>query len=43
MLNIHDVCGDGVDEILKISMIKESLDNLSVVIIAFKNFLKFIE
>jgi hypothetical protein len=41
--NINDICGQSVERILKAAMAKESLDNLSVVMIAFKNFTKMFE
>ena len=37
-VNINEVCGESVDRLLKTAMFKESLDNLSVVMICFKNF-----
>lgn len=36
--NVHSLCGNIVDGILKYSMKKMSYDNVSAVIIAFKNF-----
>jgi dihydroxyacid dehydratase/phosphogluconate dehydratase len=41
--NVNEICGDIAERVIKASMIKESLDNLSVVVIAFKNFAKYIE
>jgi hypothetical protein len=35
--NINEICANGVDNVLRKAMMKESLDNLSVVMIAFKN------
>ena len=37
-VNINEVCGESVDRLMKTVMYKESLDNLSVVMICFKNF-----
>ena len=36
--DIHQLCAKIVDAIIKFSMKKESVDNVSVVFIAFKNF-----
>lgn len=36
--SINNICGDCVDKVLKTAMQRESLDNLSVVMIAFQNF-----
>ena len=36
--NIHELCGKITDAILKYSMEKDSVDNVSVIFIAFKNF-----
>ena len=36
--DIRDLCGKIVDGIIKLSMQKQSIDNLSVIFIAFKNF-----
>lgn len=36
--DIKDVCGKITDGIIKLSMQKQSIDNLSVIFIAFKNF-----
>lgn len=37
------VCGAAVDKVITYSMEKESLDNLSVVVISFNNLTKFVE
>ena len=37
---IHQNCGAAVEQILKASVAEKSLDNITVVIIAFKNFRK---
>ena len=42
-MSIHEICGYMAELILKESMARESLDNLSVVFIAFKNFQKYID
>ena len=36
--NIRELCGKITDGIIKLSMQKQSIDNLSVIFIAFKNF-----
>ena len=36
--NIHELCGKITDAIIKYSMEKKSVDNVSVIFIAFKNF-----
>ena len=36
--NIHQLCVKIVDAIIKFSMQKDSVDNVSVIFIAFKNF-----
>eukprot|EP00347_Sterkiella_histriomuscorum_P023809 403333314 len=41
--NINEISGQCVERVLKAGMVKESLDNLSVVMIAFKNFTKFVD
>ena len=38
--NIHKQCGVGVDMVMKTSLVRRSLDNVTVVIIAFSNFEK---
>jgi protein phosphatase PTC2/3 len=40
---VNEVCGYSAERVIRACMIKESLDNLSVIIIAFKNFSKYIE
>lgn len=37
------VCGAGVDAVMRAAMQQESTDNLSVVILAFKNFVPFLK
>ena len=36
--NIRELCGKITDGIIKYSMLKQSVDNVSVIFIAFKNF-----
>ena len=36
--NIHQACASITDAIIKFSMAKDSVDNVSVIFIAFKNF-----
>ena len=36
-------CGEAVDKVMMTAMEKESMDNLSVVIITFPNFTRFLE
>ena len=36
--NIHEFCGKITDGIIKYSMEKDSVDNVSIVFVAFKNF-----
>ena len=43
MGTVSDICGKSVQSVMSLSMMRESLDNLSVVMIAFKNFAKQIE
>ena len=38
--DIHSLCGKITDAIIKYSMAKDSVDNVSVVFVAFKNFEK---
>jgi hypothetical protein len=38
--NIHQQCGYGVEMVLKASVFKRTLDNITVVMIAFENFKK---
>lgn len=40
---VNEVCGNSAERIIRASMLKESVDNLSVIMIAFKNFAKYIE
>ena len=42
-MTIHEVCGYMAELIMKEAMARESLDNLSVVFIAFKNFQKYVD
>ena len=37
------VCGDSVDKVMSVSMEQESMDNLSVVILSFENFTRYLE
>ena len=37
---MHENCGFAVESILKLSVAQKSMDNITVVIIAFKNFRK---
>ena len=41
--HIANSCGQGVDKLMQAAMEKESMDNLSVVIISFPNLTKFLE
>ena len=41
--HISNCCGESVDKVLISAMEKESMDNLSVVIITFPNFTRFLE
>lgn len=41
--NVNELCGESVDRVLRLAMQKESYDNLSVVLIAFKNFTKHLD
>ena len=41
--HVAQVVGDAVDKVMLLAMELESMDNLSVVIISFKNFTKFLE
>ena len=41
--HISNSCGEAVDKVLVTAMEKESMDNLSVVIITFPNFTRFLE
>lgn len=41
--HVSQACGAAVDKLITYSMEKESLDNLSVVIISFKNLSRFVE
>jgi protein phosphatase PTC2/3 len=43
MGSVNEICGSSAERIIRASMIKESVDNLSVVMIGFKNFAKQIE
>ena len=36
--NIHQQCGIAVDMVMKTSLVRRSLDNVTVVVIAFSNF-----
>jgi len=38
--NIHDLCGQSIINLMRLSLIKETTDNITVVIIAFDNFEK---
>jgi len=40
---VPDVCGASADRVIRAAMHHESYDNLSVVMIAFKNFSRFLE
>jgi serine/threonine protein phosphatase PrpC len=40
--SIHQQCGLGVESVLKNSLYRQSLDNVTVVIIAFQNFKRFV-
>ena len=37
-LNIHEVCGKNIENILNLSMKRKSYDNLTAVFIAFKSY-----
>ena len=41
--DIHTLCGQIADAIIKYSMEKDSVDNVSVVFVAFKNFEKLMK
>lgn len=41
--HVSKVCGDAVDRVMTKAMEYESMDNLSVVIITFKNLTRFVE
>lgn len=41
--HVTQVCGEAVDRVMTAAMECESMDNLSVVIITFKNFTRFLE
>ena len=41
--HVAQVVGESVDKVMSLAMELESMDNLSVVIISFKNFTKFLE
>jgi hypothetical protein len=41
--NINDLSGQVVERVLKASMIRESLDNVSAVMITFKNFSRIVD
>ena len=36
--HVHEQCGRGVDRILKTSVAKKTMDNITVVFVAFENF-----
>jgi hypothetical protein len=40
---VNEVCGYSAERVIRACMLKESLDNLSVIIVAFKHFAKYIE
>jgi len=40
---VTKACGEAVDKVMMAAMDKESMDNLSVVIITFPNFTRFLE
>ena len=40
---LNEACGSVVERVMRASMIRESLDNLSVVMIAFKGFVKALD
>ena len=42
-LNVNEACGVGVDKVMRESMAQESMDNVSVVMICFKNFAAHID
>ena len=37
---IHQLCGEATRDLMKLSLIKQSADNITVIIIAFENFKK---
>jgi len=41
--HVAQVCGEGVDKVMQVAMERESMDNLSVVIISFPNLTRFLE
>ena len=41
--HVSSVCGEAVDRVMSVAMECESMDNLSVVIISFKNFTRYLE
>ncbi len=41
--NLNEACGSVVERVMRAAMIRESLDNLSVVMIAFKGFAKALD
>lgn len=41
--HVAQVCGESVDKVMSAAMDRESMDNLSVVIMSYKNFSRFLE
>ena len=41
--HVAQVCGMGVDRVMTVAMERESMDNLSVVILSFPNFTRYLE
>ena len=41
--HVAAVCGEAVDKVMTVAMERESMDNLSVVIISFPNFTRYLE
>ena len=41
--NVARCCGNAVDRVMTAAMEKESMDNLSVVILSFPNFTRYLE
>ena len=41
-ISVHQFCGLGVEGILKNSLMRQSLDNVTVVMVAFQNFKRMV-
>lgn len=42
-MSLHQICGKAADEILKVAALEKTLDNISIVLIAFKKLSDYLD